>query len=318
MGGDQRMTKIAIVPNAAGTGTFTIEAPNSNSNRTLVLPDAAGSVVVNETNRIRADFSAALADRTMLQSSVTNGDTLVRAIPNGTGTLATFQVGSSNDPANQSVLGIQCVSGETTSINSFANGTGTVLPLVFAVGASERMRIDTSGRFMVGTTNPLEYGGTECSITAQHFAGVRAALRCVSDSTAGSSQVRFVNPNGEVGNINTLNSSTSYNTSSDYRLKEDVQPMVGASDRLMALKPVNFAWKVDGSRVDGFLAHEAQEVVPECVTGEKDEVDDEGNPVYQGIDQSKIVPLLVAALQEALAEIATLKADVAALKGVSA
>jgi hypothetical protein len=76
----------------------------------------------------------------------------------------------------------------------------------------------------------------------------------------------------------------------------------------MDLKPVNFAWKVDGSRVDGFLAHEAQAVVPEAVTGEKDAVDADGNPKYQGIDQSKLVPLLTAALQEALTEIASLKA----------
>jgi hypothetical protein len=117
-----------------------------------------------------------------------------------------------------------------------------------------------------------------------------------------------------VGDVSVTGSATAYNTSSDYRLKEDVQPMVGSVDRLMALKPVNFAWKVDGSRVDGFLAHEAQEVVPECVTGEKDAVDDEGNPQYQGIDQSKIVPLLVAALQEALTKIEALEARVAALE----
>jgi hypothetical protein len=83
--------------------------------------------------------------------------------------------------------------------------------------------------------------------------------------------------------------------------------MSGASERLMDLKPVNFAWKVDGSRVDGFLAHEAQAVVPEAVTGEKDAVDADGNPKYQGIDQSKLVPLLTAALQEALTEIVSLK-----------
>jgi hypothetical protein len=118
----------------------------------------------------------------------------------------------------------------------------------------------------------------------------------------------------EVGSISVTASATAFNTSSDYRLKEDVQPMVGATDRLMALKPVNFAWKVDGSRVDGFLAHEAQEVVPEAVTGQKDAVDKDGKPEYQGIDQSKLVPLLTAALQEALGRIETLEARVAALE----
>jgi hypothetical protein len=106
-----------------------------------------------------------------------------------------------------------------------------------------------------------------------------------------------------------------YNTSSDYRLKEDWVAVADASTRVNALKPVNFAWKVDGSRVDGFLAHELAEVVPEAVTGEKDAVDAEGNPVYQGIDQSKLVPLLTAALQEALAKIESLTARVSALEG---
>jgi hypothetical protein len=88
--------------------------------------------------------------------------------------------------------------------------------------------------------------------------------------TGANTQVRFYNGNGLVGNITTDGSATAYNTSSDYRLKEDVQAMSGATDRLKELKPVNFAWKADGSRVDGFIAHEAQEVVPESVTGSKD------------------------------------------------
>jgi hypothetical protein len=141
-----------------------------------------------------------------------------------------------------------------------------------------------------------------------------------------------------VGTISTNGTSTAYNTSSDYRLKTDAQPMVGASDRVLALKPVNFEWIADGSRVDGFLAHEAQEVVPECVTGTKDAMrdeeyevtaaieatyDEDGNeltaaveavmgtrsvPDMQGIDQSKLVPLLTAALQEAITKIQVLEA----------
>jgi hypothetical protein len=90
--------------------------------------------------------------------------------------------------------------------------------------------------------------------------------------------------------------------------------MTGASARVQALNPVNFEWLSDGTRVDGFLAHEAQEVVPESVTGTKDAVDDEGNPEYQGIDQAKLVPLLTKALQEALTKIESLEARVASLE----
>jgi ABC-type amino acid transport substrate-binding protein len=111
-----------------------------------------------------------------------------------------------------------------------------------------------------------------------------------------------------VGNISVTTSSTAYNTSSDYRLKENVVPLANAADRVNQLQVHRFNFIADpDTTVDGFLAHEAQDVVPECVTGTKDEVDDEGNPVYQGIDQSKIVPLLTAALQEALAKIEALE-----------
>ena len=77
---------------------------------------------------------------------------------------------------------------------------------------------------------------------------------------------------------------------------------------------MNFKWKSDGTRVDGFIAHEAQEVVPEAVTGTKDAVDEDGNPEYQGIDQSKLVPLLTKALQEAVTKIEALEARVTALE----
>jgi hypothetical protein len=179
-------------------------------------------------------------------------------------------------------------------------------------GGSERARIDASGNLLVGTTSLPSAGSG--GVGFQPTTSARTLMLCSSSATVSATLIGFLNPNGVVGSIATSGSATAYNTSSDYRLKEDVQPMVGSVDRLMALKPVNFAWTVDGSRVDGFLAHEAQEVVPECVTGEKDAVDAEGNPEYQGIDQSKIVPLLTAALQEALTKIEALEARVAALE----
>jgi hypothetical protein len=180
------------------------------------------------------------------------------------------------------------------------------------ITVTERARIDESGNLLVGQTarGGVAADSFDLDVTDGIFYQNHSSIR---GSGALFTQFRF---NGTaIGSISQSGTTgVAFNTSSDYRLKEDVQPMVGATDRLMALKPVNFAWKIDGSRVDGFLAHEAQEVVPECVTGEKDAVDDEGNPEYQGIDQSKIVPLLVAALQEALTKIEALEARVAALE----
>jgi hypothetical protein len=173
------------------------------------------------------------------------------------------------------------------------------------------MRIDSSGMVSIGKTvgsgNTL--GINLSPDSTSNF--VTDTTSCLTVNRLGDAGVaiQFRQGNGNnVGNISVTSSATAYNTSSDYRLKEDWQPMQGAITRLNQLKPVNFAWKVDGSRVDGFLAHEAQEVVPECVTGTKDAVDAEGKPEYQGIDQSKLVPLLTAALQEAVAEINSLKA----------
>ena len=108
---------------------------------------------------------------------------------------------------------------------------------------------------------------------------------------------------------------TSFNTSSDYRLKDNVTEDWNATTRLKELKPCRFNFKkYPNVTLDGFLAHEAQEVVPEAVAGEKDAVDDNGNPIYQGIDQSKLVPLLTKALQEQQATIEALTARITALE----
>jgi hypothetical protein len=118
----------------------------------------------------------------------------------------------------------------------------------------------------------------------------------------------FYNANGVVGSISASGSSTAFNTSSDYRLKENVAPMTGATERLKQLLPKRFNFIADAdTTVDGFLAHEVADVVPEAITGAHNEVDDDGNPVYQGIDQSKLVPLLVATIQELEARITQLE-----------
>ena len=113
----------------------------------------------------------------------------------------------------------------------------------------------------------------------------------------------------EIGTIVMSNSGVAYNTTSDYRLKENVVDMTGAVDRVKQLLPKRFNFKNDPEiTVDGFLAHEAQAVVPESVTGTKDEVDANGDAVYQGIDQAKLVPLLVGAIKELTARIEALEA----------
>ena len=170
--------------------------------------------------------------------------------------------------------------------------------------STESMRIDSSGNVGI---NKDPAGNAR--LVLEYNGGAQPGMRTYdTQSLSNTYNVWSIYRNGsQVGTVTTTLSATAYNTSSDYRLKEDIQPMADAITRLMSLNPVNFAWKADGSRVDGFIAHEAQAVVPEAVTGEKDAVDAEGNPEYQGIDQSKLVPLLVATVQELVKRIEELE-----------
>ena len=147
-------------------------------------------------------------------------------------------------------------------------------------------------------------------------------LRFGNTYGGGKGFVNFRYNSSEIGQISATGTSggtatgVAYITTSDYRLKENVVPLTGAIDRLCQLQAHRFNFIADPDKtVDGFLAHEAQTVVPECATGIKDEVDADGNPKYQGIDQSKLVPLLTAALQEALQKIDAMEARLAALEG---
>jgi hypothetical protein len=193
--------------------------------------------------------------------------------------------------------------------------------LVFATtadGASsptERMRIRADGMTAISGDFITGASATKAQIQAASVDGKMidvttgaGQLFSARNSTSSVNHFVFYNPNGAVGTIATSASATAYNTSSDYRLKENVVPLTGAIDRLNQLQVHRFNFIADPDKtVDGFIAHEAEAVVPECVTGTKDEVDDDGNPVYQGIDQSKLVPLLTAALQEALQKIEDLE-----------
>jgi hypothetical protein len=136
----------------------------------------------------------------------------------------------------------------------------------------------------------------------------RRILNIGSSTTSQQTLVNFRNPNGVVGELQTDGSTTSFVTSSDYRLKENVVEMTDALDRVSQLKPSRFNFIANPDKTyDGFLAHEVQDIVPEAISGDKDEVDEDGNEKYQGIDQSKLVPLLVGAIQELKKEIEILK-----------
>ena len=199
-----------------------------------------------------------------------------------------------------------------TNTGVFAPAADTI---GFTEGGAERMRISTSGdgEVLFGTTaRPSSSVGGSAFVQDDSD---RDVLYMSSTSTGSKSLAAFFNPNGVVGTISTNASATAYNTSSDYRLKENVTYDFDATTRLKQLKPARFNFKADANRtVDGFLAHEVQEIIPEAIHGTKDQIDSEGKPIHQGIDQSKIVPLLTGALQEAIAKIEQLEARLTALE----
>ena len=179
--------------------------------------------------------------------------------------------------------------------------------IIFSTTATERMRVDSSGNLLQGcTTTPSS------SVSGNRLANilnVGACIFSVGNYSSAAQMLIFMNANGNVGNIVTSGSGTAYNTSSDYRLKENVVTDWDATSRLKQLKPSRFNFKADkDTTVDGFLAHEVSSIVPEAISGEKDAVDKDGNPEYQGIDQSKLVPLLVKTVQELEERIAKLEA----------
>ena len=195
-----------------------------------------------------------------------------------------------------------------TGLNRFGIDTHDGLQVRDASASyAVRMTIDASGNTFFNGMESLSASSTNKGIVMEESTD-NGRMNLHATSSAGNAPgVLFYNSGNYQGGIYYSASSVSYNTSSDYRLKENVTAISDGITRLKTLKPYRFNFKADASKtVDGFFAHEVT-AVPEAIQGEKDAVDSEGNIDPQGIDQGKLVPLLTAALQEAVTKIEVLE-----------
>jgi len=302
------------------TGTNTFSAPIISAATSMAN---AGNMVFSGTAaRIQGDFSnATLANRTMFQDKTTNNVTGVAILPNGTAVESAVTCFNNSDPANASYGGFNC---NATGVRLAAanTGIGALLPLIFITGAGgpERARFDVDGHFMVGRTSYGFLTNTKgCTLyntgqiinEASYIDGPPLLINTFNNSTNDATLINFYRQGTLCGVVYSSNgNTTTYATSSDYRLKTDAQPLTGSGAFIDALQPKTWTWISSGTQGVGFIAHEAATVAPLSVNGQKDEVDADGNPKYQaiGYGSSEFIANIIAELQ-------SLRARVAALEG---
>jgi hypothetical protein len=295
---------MAVTLNASNSGTGGLSV-TSDATGNLAFQTAGTTAVTVDTSQNVGIGTTSPAYRVDIQ-----GTTATQRISSTTGTNAAYQlfsntgqnfyVGLDNSAGNQLL---------SAAYGATLLGSGAY-PMVFGTNNTERMRIFSTGNVGIGTGSAYAtvqfYVGTDTNgSTGQGGVSIQGGSSGNTDNghasgtSSGATYQRFIYNASVIGSIS-QNGTTAvaYNTSSDYRLKNTIAPMTGALNKVQALKPVTYKWNADGSDGEGFIAHELAEVCPHAVTGAKDAVDADGNPVYQGIDTSFLVATLTAAIQE--------------------
>jgi hypothetical protein len=298
------------VGSSASTAVSLDFAPHesASSPTTLARINAERTQTSNAlTDLIFSTFNATLQERMRINSAGNVGI--------GTSSPTTFGSGYVNAQVQGTNGGAIWVSDGASvgSANFVFAGTGVGIlgtfsnhPMTFRTNNTERMRIDSSGNLLVGTTSNA--GGDRLNVVGGgvrvNASGTAFNLLNLQDSVdqSGATYVQFYNSaGGSTGNINRVSTTNAvvYNTTSDYRLKTVTGAVTGQGERIDALKPIDYQWKEGNQQARGFLAHEFQTVYPNSVSGEKDAVDADGKPVYQGMQAStaEVIADLVAEIQ---------------------
>ena len=292
---DGSVTSAKLDTNIAVTGDLTVDT------NTLHVDSTNNRVGIGTTSPDRSLHIAGSEPSVVLENTGQGTDLKTWRLYSNSSSL---QIGTVDDAFSAGQNALEITRDNTDQITGMLFKTGN---------SSEVMRISGSD-VLIGTTS-IGIGNLGWSFRRNNASFVTTdgnpSLVVKRGSNTGTA-IEFVGPNSNsvLGNISVSTTQVSFNQTSDHRLKENVTDITGATDRLKQLNPVRFNFIEDpDTTVDGFLAHEVQSVVPEAITGTKDAVDAEGNPEYQGLDQSKLVPLLVATIQELEARIAVLEAN---------
>jgi hypothetical protein len=320
------------IPTSVGVGTQALNS-NSGANNTAVGYQALRSnttAVFSTAVGYQAGYAATASYNTMFGAGAGSG----ASFTGNENTLVGYYAGNALTSGSKNTFvgpafgngagGLMTTGGSNTIIGGYSGNAGGIdirtssNNIVLSDGdGNVRYRYESSyGMSVFGTSGKLP---NDSSSANTFVVGLPSAWPGTVETTCGSytsnyDHYNYRNGNGIVGSIRTNGSGTSYLTSSDYRLKENVAPMTGALDKVAQLNPCTYTWKVDGSIGQGFIAHELAEVCPDAVSGEKDQVNADGSIKPQGIDTSFLVATLTAAIQEQQAIITDLKARIETLE----